>query len=485
MKKILIFLHRYLGIALCLLFVIWFVSGIVMIYAKGMPEVNAVSRLENLPPLDFLKITLTPSQAAERAGISGPPPRVLLLTIMDRPAYRFSNSGMTTVFADNGDVMPPPDAAQALTIASHFLNLPETALHHVRRITERDQWTLGVRRLLPMYKIAADDAAHTEVYVSELSSEVAMMTTRRSRVLAWASAIPHWLYLEALRRNDSLWQSVVLWVSAIGTLLALMGIILGIIQYSRKPPHIPYAGWMRWHYITGAIFGVFTLTWVFSGFLSMEPWDWASQGGLGDGMRSAFSGGPLDLSQFPAMDLSSWDSMFPNTDLKEIEFLRIQGDAYYAVRTNAEEPVLVSAQPLQVRQELFSTESLVGKAKEANPDIPIAETQELSHYDSYYYSRDGEAPLPVLRIKFNDPDKTWFYVDPKMGRVLARYQWRERLQRWIYHGLHSLDFSFWYYNRPVWDIGVILLCSGGAILSVIGVFISIRRLRLDARRFIR
>jgi len=74
------------------------------------------------------------------------------------------------------------------------------------------------------------------------------------------------------------------------------------------------------------------------------------------------------------------------------------------------------------------------------------------------------------------------YIDPKLGRILGRYQKRERLQRWIYHGLHSLDFSFWYYSRPAWDIGVIVLCAGGAVLSVIGVVISIRRLRRDVRR---
>jgi len=272
---------------------------------------------------------------------------------------------------------------------------------------------------------------------------------------------------------------VVLWTSGLGTVLVLMGLVLAVIQYSRKPPHIRYAGWMRWHYITGAIFGVFTLTWVFSGFLSMEPWGWASEGGLGDGMRRAFSGGPLDLAQFSAMP-----SRFPVDDAKEIEFLRIQGDAYYAAKGKSLTPVLVSAEPFSIREGVFSTDSLVGKAKQANPNIPIADVTELSTYDSYYYSRDGEAPLPVVRLKFDDPDKTWFYIDPKLGRILARYQKRERLQRWIYHGLHSLDFSFWYYSRPAWDIGVIVLCSGGAVLSAIGVFISIRRLRRDIRRIV-
>ena len=476
-RRLLIVLHRYLGIALSLVFVMWFLTGIAMIYAKAMPTLTPESRLEHLPALDFQQIRLRPSEAAERAQLSGPAPRVSLLTIMGRPAYRFSFPEIVTVFADTGEVMNPPGQPGSLSIASRFLNMPESALHHVRALESADQWTIGNNNLMPMHKISADDDAHTELYVSEQSGEVAVVTTRASRALAWVSAIPHWLYLSVLRTNGRAWNLVVLWISGLGTLLALMGMVLAIIQYSRKPPHIRYAGWMRWHYITGAIFGVFTLTWVFSGFLSMEPWDWASEGGLGDGMRAAFSGGPLDLAQFSAMP-----SRFPVSNVKEIEFLRIQGDSYYAAKGKSLTPVLVSAETLSVREGLFSTESLVGKAKQANPDIAVAEVAELSGYDSYYYSRDGEAPLPVVRLKFDDPARTWFYIDPRMGRILARYQKRERLQRWIYHGLHSLDFSFWYYSRPAWDIGVIVLCSGGAVLSAVGVWISVRRLRRDIRR---
>jgi len=484
-RNLLIILHRYLGIALCLLVVVWFVSGIAMIYAKGMPGLTSGARLEHLEPLDILQIHLRPSEAAARAGISESASRLLLLTVRGRPAYRFSTPEMTTVFADTGDVMDPLRAEETLEAASRFLSLPATSLHHVRMITAPDQWTIGKSSLLPLHKITADDGAHTELYVSELSGEVSVVTTRGSRALAWVSAIPHWLYLEILLRDTGVWRWVVLWSSGLGIILALMGIVLGIIQYSRRPPHIPYAGWMRWHYITGAIFGVFTLTWVFSGFLSMEPWDWASEGGLGEGMRAAFSGGPLDIMQFPSMDPVSWNSIFPDKNIKEVEFLRIQGNPYYAVRGYGEEPTLVSALPLRIQRDFFSTTSLTEKAKEANPDIPIVEAAKLSSYDAYYYSRDGEAPLPIVRLKFDDPDKTWFYIDPKLGRIMARFQKRERLQRWIYHGLHSLDFSFWYYNRPAWDIGVIVLCSGGALLGAVGVFISIRRLRLDVRRIVR
>jgi hypothetical protein len=48
--------------------------------------------------------------------------------------------------------------------------------------------------------------------------------------------------------------------------------------------------------------------------------------------------------------------------------------------------------------------------------------------------------------------------------------------------LHSLDFSFWYYNKPLWETGLIVLLSGGSILSFVGVVIGFKRLRRAAGR---
>ena len=57
-------------------------------------------------------------------------------------------------------------------------------------------------RQMPLYKFAADDGLGTEVYVQPKTAEIAMLTTRRSRALAWLSTIPHWLYFTSLRANQ-------------------------------------------------------------------------------------------------------------------------------------------------------------------------------------------------------------------------------------------------------------------------------------------
>src|SRR5882672_4094257 len=101
-RRLLIFVHRYLGIALCLLFAMWFLSAIPMMYARDMPRLTPDVRLRRLPALDLDRVRLTPSQAAARAGLRGTS-GLTLLTILDRPAYRFSGREPITVFADTGD----------------------------------------------------------------------------------------------------------------------------------------------------------------------------------------------------------------------------------------------------------------------------------------------------------------------------------------------------------------------------------------------
>jgi hypothetical protein len=488
LRKWIILTHRYLGIALSLLFVVWFLSGIGMIYAGGMPTLTPELRLERLAALDFSRVRLSPSEAIDRAGIGRDPDRIVLLTVMDRPAYRLTVGGFVTVFADNGEVLEEASRAEVMRIAGRFANVPTAALHHAGVVTTGDQWTIGARRQMPLHKIVVGDDVGTELYVSPALGEVVVHTTRRSRALAWAAAIPHWLYFAPLRLNDGAWRQVVLWTSGIGVLLAIMGLLLGVIQFSPSRPfrlgrissYIPYAGWMRWHYVTGAIFGVFTLTWVFSGLLSMEPGYLVSRGRTAGEIRFALTGGPLAAARFPGFEAPRWHHILPDP-VKEVELLRIQDDPYYLVRGAAATPVLLSVDPLRIRREAFAVDSILARIHRGAEDLPIADWQLLEKYDAYYYGRDAR-PLPVLRLKFDDPDRTWVYIDPALGRIVSALTRQERVERWLYRGLHSLDFSFWYRNRPLWDIGVIALCLGGATSSGIGLYLGVKRLLRNARR---
>ena len=116
------------------------------------------------------------------------------------------------------------------------------------------------------------------------------------------------------------------------------------------------------------------------------------------------------------------------------------------------------------------------------PGTGVDDAAWLDGYDAYYYDRGRELSLPVLRVRFADPQRTWLYLDPRRGAIVRKEERLSRVNRWLYHGLHSLDFPFLYYRRPLWDIVVIALSLGGLILSATTLVPALHRLRRHVRR---
>ena len=86
MVRTLILTHRYVGIVTCLLFAMWFGSGMVMMYV-GFPELTAEERLRGLTPLDLSAAPVLPSQALAAAGVEGWPRALRMEMVLGRPAY--------------------------------------------------------------------------------------------------------------------------------------------------------------------------------------------------------------------------------------------------------------------------------------------------------------------------------------------------------------------------------------------------------------
>jgi len=85
--------------------------------------------------------------------------------------------------------------------------------------------------------------------------------------------------------------------------------------------------------------------------------------------------------------------------------------------------------------------------------------------------------LPMVRVRYADAQQTWLYFDPRRGTIARKEERLTRLNRWLYHGFHSLDFPFLYYQRPLWDVVVIALSIGGIVLSATTLRASWRRVR--------
>jgi hypothetical protein len=466
-RQILVYTHRWLGIGGCLLFAAWFASGIVMIYAR-MPELDPAERRALLPSLSFSSARVALADAfPDSASIQ----RIRVGMFQGRPVYRALVRGRwTTVFADDGRALTGLTREQALTEARRLPGAGASTVRYDAAIAEPDQWTLQARALLPMHRISLGDPDDTMVYVSDRTGEIEVKTTARDRRIAYVGAVLHWLYFTPLRRNGPLWNQTVIWLSVAGCVMCLSGFVWGVTVARRSP----YTGIMRWHHYAGLIFGVFTFTWIFSGLLSMDPWDWHPSTAPTRAQREAAAGGALRLDRFEVRALQRALQTRALADARDVELLQFRGEQVLS----AEHRLVALWSPSMNAFARFPDDVIEQTAREAMPGTPIAESAWLREYDSYYYDRrGGTLALPVLRVKFADPDETWLYLDPSRGAIVRREQRLSRLNRWLYHGFHSLDFPFLYSRRPLWDVVMIVLSLGGLASAVTSLLPAYRRLR--------
>src|SRR3954471_22337036 len=88
-SRVVVYTHRWLGIALGALFLGWFVSGVVLMYA-GMPRLAPTERLARRPVLDFTRATVAPAAIADTPG---GPDSLQLSTVNNRPVFRIREHG--------------------------------------------------------------------------------------------------------------------------------------------------------------------------------------------------------------------------------------------------------------------------------------------------------------------------------------------------------------------------------------------------------
>jgi uncharacterized membrane protein len=140
-----------------------------------------------------------------------------------------------------------------------------------------DQWTVSgdFNRDRPLDRIALNDAAGTEVYLSSATGAVVLTTTRSIRIANYLGSIPHWIYSAPLRHHAEAWRALLWWLSLLGTIGAAIGVILGVVKLgvAIRDRTWPYRGLQALHHALGLIFAPFILTWIFSGLLSLgDTW---------------------------------------------------------------------------------------------------------------------------------------------------------------------------------------------------------------------
>lgn len=467
LKRWLYLTHRWIGIVTCLLFAMWFVSGLVMLYVP-FPELKASEWLAGQRPIAWNEVrTAAPEErwALEMEG--------------DMPVWSVAgDDGAASYRASDGQRVGRVGEAEARRIAALFGQAPARSA----ALIYNDQWSVpgGFDEDRPLWKVALAGEAGRVLYVSSRSGAVVLDTDRRERFWNWLGSVPHWLYPRALRELPEAWRQVVLWVSGPCIVGALAGMLIGILRL-RPGRHrfsrgrmTPYRGWMKWHHVAGLIGGVFLVTWIFSGWLSVDPGRFFDRGGVSAAARRAYAGdGPL-----PKIDFARLAEVVP--DARRVELVRAAGRTF--VRAEAPGRADLALDPATLKP--FSADERAIRARLAGlaPNARVESVAVLTRPDAYWYAVDDEVPLPVWRVKFADRARTWVHVDPLTGELLGSIDARGRAYRWLYDGLHRWDLGPLLAHPPARRLFIWLLSLAGLVISVSSIWIAWRRLRRPARK---
>jgi hypothetical protein len=159
-------------------------------------------------------------------------------------------------------------------------------------------------------------------------------------------------------------------------------------------------------------------------------------------------------------------------DVKELELASVIGEPYYVVKLSGRETRMIPV--TGAPQSTIAHQQIVDAVRKAALPAELLELSVLEQPDLYYVSRWNYRPLPVILARVDDAERTRYYIDPKTATVVTTYGPRNWQSRWLYHGMHSLDFPVLYAYRPLWDIVVITFMVGGTALCVTSLILAWR-----------
>ncbi len=475
LKKYISQIHKTLGSVLSLMFVVWFISGIVLIF-QGFTHASLEERFLHLPEFnaDQFKGLQPPSSDFEGD---------VALDICDgKPVYRVYSGRKAQKVYDAATLAPITTFSEdfAIKLSESFNGYP---VRQVTKMNDFDQWIPWsyYKPLFPVYKCYMDDPKHTVLYVSEKSGEIVQETDRVERWCARFGAIPHWMYFKKLQLQQGARKTVVIVLSVFGMLVSISGIYMGIVRFrNRKSKKItPYKKfWYKWHHLLGFFFGLFVFTFILSGFISVTnvP-DWMAGVKSSEKERIVWDE-DLELNGHNNTTPELiFDALNRKTGIRKIEWKTAFNQPQFRVYYNDYQiPEVYCLQKGKVEpfQEL-SIDEVENHAKKVLKDIHFNISVQPA-YDNYYSaSAMHYLPEPAYKIEIDDEAATWLYIDPANGDEVTRHTKNSRVRRWIYRFLHSFDIPF--LKKHEWLRKSILV-----FLSILGLGISISGFVLTVRR---
>lgn len=475
LKRFLYSTHRILGTILSILFLVWFLSGFVMIY-HTLPKINDKDRYAHS---DILNVQ--PIQIDSILTIVGPNSITnMKLLSYDEQAY------IELITADSCFKLGLDSALNPILkptyeqIKRYASNWSEAEILKVDTLRELDQWIpFGrLKKEFPIYKFHFSDEEKHQLYISSRTGQVIQFTNNESRFWAWVGAIPHWVYFTKLRENAELWSGVIICLSGVGCVMCISGIILGVRSYlkqfrKRKQWKTVYKKQpYKLHHIFGFFFGLFVLTFAFSGMMSLAKVpQWIIKVHRPEVHNYIRRINPIVLDDYK-LDYRNILNEY-NGKIKSIEWSNFGDVPLYKVVI--EDSLYIFDASYQETRFFKVSEKMIKDRLMRIHSEPI-KVNLISEYDNYYIDRKSRLPLPVYKVDVRDSDNSTYYISPDNGHMIY-YNSNTKLRRYTYQVLHSFKIALLIKYPILWNIIMWTTMIGGTVISFTGFLLGFKYIK--------
>lgn len=485
LKKIFYSIHKILGTILCILFLVWFLSGFVMIY-HTFPKVSNMDKYKYMDIVGDKESLQSVDSIYSRLSAKGMIMRFSLKSIAGKPYFEsLTMDGITRLSADTALINEEISSPSFPEIKEYAQRWNEAQIIRTDTLRELEQWIpFGyLKKDFPIYKFYFGDTDKHQLYVSSVTGDALQFTNKDQRFWSWLGPIPHWVYFTSLRQNSELWSNILIILSGMGCIMCITGIILGIRsyvkQYRRKKKWAtPYRKFSyKWHHILGFVFGVFVFTFVFSGMMSLADLpQWMIKVHNPAIQQSMYLPQPINITNYK-LNYTKLLEAYPN-QVKSIEWSNFGQLPLYKVVVK-DRLLTIDASSDTVKTLSLNEQSIRNRLSLTHTE-PI-EISVINEYDNYYVGLTDHLPLPVYKAEVADADNSTYYINPKNGNT-RYFNNNLKAHRWTYQALHSYKIGFLAKHPVLWNIVMWTTMIGGTLVSITGVWLGFKYLKRRIRK---
>lgn len=481
--------HRIIGIIALVPTIFWTASGVMHPFMSHWFKTKIANEFYKAETTKQDEVKLTAGQALTQNQITSFK-NIRFVKFNQKSYYQVKNAKGNLLYFNTIDGKPLPngDILFAEQIARFMLADSTSKIKSIEKLTEFTEEYPYVNRILPAYKVSFDRPDKMDLYVETEQSRFIVFNDAKRKVFIKIFDIFHnWDFLNAISNNTiriivmMIFLTIII-ASAVGGLV-IYGFMWGKFKPTKKENQVSI--FRKYHRSIGLWTSFVTFTFAFSGiyhatrkFTPDERLKYVSEPIMQTKAIAQDSlvnlKGVSNISLVKMNEQIYWQLIKKNWETKETSFEYLTVNEHKPLKDGFKVYAEYLANQFSNREAKGGEECcemMDNKSSMSLSDADLKEVKIINKFAGEYGFVNKR--LPVIKLAYNTPENTTFYIEPATNRLAAKVTDADRREGFSfaflhkYNGLESL-------GKDIRDGVMTLAAFGVLVVSIFGLAIFIK-----------